>query len=84
MCKLSENCQRKKEYCASSSTGKRKNGGVFVPCNLDKDHPIFFAIDKVDLKIDTPDRKRQPHETGTAVSQHKSVKQELCEASNQN
>ena len=25
---------------------KEKNGGVFVPCTLDKDGPILFAIDE--------------------------------------
>ena len=53
--------------------------GVFVPCTLDENHPIFLAINNVDLKIDTPDGKRLQHGTGTAVYQHKSVKQKVCE-----
>ena len=46
---------------------KKEENGVFVPCTLDKDCPIFFAIAKVDVKIDTPDGKRQLHGTATAV-----------------
>ena len=58
---------------------KEENGGVFVTCTLDKDRPIFFEIDNVDLKIDTPDGERQLHATGTAVYQHKLVKQKVYE-----
>ena len=46
---------------------KKEENGVFVPCTLDKDRPIFFAIANVDVKIDTPDGKRQLHGTATAV-----------------
>ena len=35
--------------------------------NIKKNNPIYFAINNVDLKIDTCDGKRQLHGTGTAV-----------------
>ena len=57
---------------------KKEEVGLLVPCTFDKDRPIFFAIDNVDLKFDTPDGKRQLHGTAIAVYQRKSVKQKVC------
>ena len=31
------------------------NDRVFIPSSISKDLPICFAIDNIDLKIDTPD-----------------------------
>lgn len=48
-----------------------ENNGIFIPSSLTKDQPVFFAIDNIDLAIDTPDGKRQLHGTATAVYQQK-------------
>ena len=56
---------------------KEQNNGVFVPTSVKKNHPIYFAIDNVDLKIDTCDGKRQLHGTGTAVYQQKREENEV-------
>ena len=57
----------------------KKNAGVFVSWTLDRDCPIFSAINNVGLKIDTTDGKRQLHGAGISVYYHKSVKQKVCE-----
>ena len=44
---------------------------VFIPVNISVDRPITFAIDNIDLKIDTPDGKHQLHGTATVVYQQK-------------
>ena len=57
---------------------KKENNGVFIPSTL-KDQPIYFAIENVDLKIDTPDSKEQFHGTGTVAYQKKIVKRKVWE-----
>ncbi|XP_066919527.1 uncharacterized protein [Clytia hemisphaerica] len=47
------------------------NDGVFIPLNIMEDLPCWFAIDNSDLKIDTPDGKRQHHGTAIVVYQRK-------------
>ena len=34
---------------------KNKDNGIFIPSTLEHNKPVFFAIDNVDLAIDTPD-----------------------------
>ena len=53
-----------------------------MPTNLKKNHPIYFAIDNVDLKIDTCDGKRQLYGTGTAVYWQKREENEVTREHN--
>ena len=46
---------------------RTENNGVFIPSTINKENPVFFAIDNTDLTIDTPDGKG--HGTGTVVYQ---------------
>ena len=46
---------------------RTENNGVFIPSTINKENPVFFAIDNADLTIDTPDGKG--HGTGTVVYQ---------------
>ena len=48
-----------------------------MPSTIKENQPIYFAIDNVDLKVGTPDGKRQLHETGTAVYQENSTFEQL-------
>ena len=57
--------------------GKKANNGVFIPLTLKEGQPIYFAIDNVDLKIDTPGGKGQLHGTRTVVYQKKNVEQQV-------
>ena len=56
---------------------EKANNGVFIPSTLKEVQPIYFAIDNIDLKIDTPDGKGQLHGTGTIVNQKKNVEQHV-------
>ena len=51
-----------------------ENDNVFIPLNISVDRPITFAIDNIDLKIDTPDGK---HGTATVVYQQKSEDEQV-------
>ena len=46
---------------------RTENNGVFIPSTINKENPVFFAIDNADLTIDTPDGKG--YGTGTVVYQ---------------
>ena len=43
-----------------------ENNGVFIPLGFQQNHPMFFAIDNIDLKVGTPDGKNHLH--GTAIA----------------
>ena len=53
---------------------RTESNGVFIPSAISKENPVFFAADNVDLAIDTPDGKRQLHDTGTVVYQQRTNK----------
>ena len=73
--KLGANYQKvidiKKDIVQAVLERKKANNGVFIPSTLKEVQPIYFAIDNIDLKIDTPDGKGQLHGTGTVVYQKK-------------
>ena len=46
---------------------RTENNGVFIPSTINKENPVFFAIDNADLTIDTPDGKG--YGTGTVAYQ---------------
>ena len=56
---------------------KKTNNGVFIASTLEEGQQIYFAIDRVDLKIDIPDGKGQLHGTGTVVYQKKNFEQKV-------
>ena len=56
---------------------KEQINGVFVSTNVKKNHPIHFAIENVDLKIDMCDGKRQLHQTGKVVYRQKPEENEV-------
>ena len=64
----------KKSIVDAVHAKRTENNGVFIPLTIDKWSTVFFAIDNVDLTIDTPDGKRQLHGTGTAVYQQRTNK----------
>ena len=43
----------KKDIVQAVLERKKANNGVFIPSTLKEGQPIYFAIDNVDLKIDT-------------------------------
>ena len=49
----------------------KENNGVYIPTGLDPEIPLFFAIDNIDLTIDTYDGKNQLHGTTSVVFQRK-------------
>ena len=53
---------------------RTENNGNFIPSTINKENPVFFAMDNVDLTIDTPDGKRQLHGTRTVVYQQRTNK----------
>ena len=61
----------KKNIAQSVLKGSAENDNVFIPVNISVDRPITFAIDNIDLKVDTPDGKHQLHGTATVVYQQK-------------
>ena len=61
----------KKNIAQSVLKGSAENDNVFIPVNISVDRPITFAIDNIDLKIDTPDGKHQLDGTATVVYQQK-------------
>ena len=67
----------KKDIVQAVLERKKANNGTFIPSTLKEGQPIYFAIDNVDLKIDTPDGKGQLHGTGTIVNQKKNVEQHV-------
>ena len=62
----------KKDIVQTVLAKRTENNGVFIPSALTVNQPVYFAIDHVDLAIDTPDGKKQLHGTGTSVYQQKS------------
>ena len=66
----------KKNIAQSILKRRADNGNIFIPLNISVDRPITFAIDNIDLKIDTPDGK-QLHGTATAVYQQKSEDEQV-------
>ena len=61
-----------KKGIAQAVLAKRaQDNNVFIPSVLIPGKPVFFAIDNVDLAIDTPDGKKQLHGTGTVVYQER-------------
>ena len=48
-----------------------------MPTNVKKNYPIYFAIDNVDLKIDTCDGTRQLHRNRTSIYQQKLEENEV-------
>ena len=67
----------KKNIAQSILKRRADNGNIFIPLNISVDRPITFAIDNIDLKIDTPDGKHQLHGTATAVYQQKSEDEQV-------
>ena len=61
----------KKNITPSALKRRAENDNVFIPLIISVDRSITFAIDNIDLKIDTPDGK-QLHGTATVVYQQKS------------
>ena len=61
----------KKNIAQSVLKRRAENDNVFIPLNISVDRSITFAIDNIDLKIDTPDGKHQLHGTATVVYQQK-------------
>ena len=59
----------KSQLADSILTEINNNDGVFIPKSISKDLPIYFAIDNIDLKIDTPGGRNQLHGTTIAVHQ---------------
>ena len=52
-----------KEGIASTLRDKIQENNVYSPFPLSQQEMLYFAIDKADLKIDTPDDKNQLHGT---------------------
>ena len=48
-----------------------------MPSTLQRNKPIYFLIDNVDLAVDTSDGKDQFHDTGTVVYQEIGESQNL-------
>ena len=46
------------------------NNFIFIPPDFQKNCSTFFAIDNIDLKVDTLDGKNQLHGTAIAAYQH--------------
>ena len=61
----------KKDIVQTVLSRKMVNNDIFVPSTFTKGHPVFFAVDNIDLKIDTPDGKKQLHGTATVAYQLK-------------
>ena len=59
----------KKDIAHSTEMKRQKNNGVFIPLGFQQNHPMFFAIDNIDLKVGTPDGKNQLHGTAIAAYQ---------------
>ena len=55
----------KKDIANSTEMKRQENNGVFIPLGFKENHPMFFAIDNIDLKVGIPDGKNQLH--GTAI-----------------
>ena len=56
----------KKDIANSTEMKRQKNNGVFILLGFQQNHPMFFAIDKIDLKVGTSDETNQLH--GTAIA----------------
>ena len=54
---------------------------VFIRKSISKDLPIYFAIDNIDLKMDTPGGWNQLHGTAIAVYQKKETSEVLQDVS---
>ena len=61
----------KKDIANSTEMKWQENNGVFIPLGFQQNHPMFFAIDNIDLKVGTPDGKNQLHGTAIAAYQQK-------------
>ena len=59
----------KKDIVNSIEMRRQDNNGVFIPPGFQKKSQTFFAIDNIDLKVDTPDGKSQLHGTAIAAYQ---------------
>ena len=42
-------------------TKMEDSGGVYVPSSIQKECPIYFAVDNCDFQNDTPDGKHEKH-----------------------
>ena len=51
-----------------------QNGGVFIPPDVVPGRRVYFAVDNIDFKENTPDGKRTLHGTAMAVYQKKDPK----------
>ena len=51
-----------------------ENKGIYIPSCISPNTVPYFAIDNVDVKIDTPDGKNQLHGTAIAIFQQKKRK----------
>ena len=60
-------CNIKSNLAKSVIKRTKENGGVYKPSSILEGNSVFFAIDNLDLQIDTPDRKGQLHATATAI-----------------
>ena len=49
----------KKDIASSTQEQRDKNNGVFIPTGFVPGKTTFFATDNGDVKIDTPDGKKQ-------------------------
>ena len=67
------NCHKttsiKKSIVDAVLAKRTENNGIFIPSTINEENLVSFAIDNVDLTIDTPDGKRQLHGTGIVVYQ---------------
>ena len=59
----------KKDIANSIEMKWQENNGVSIPLGFQQNHPMFFAIDNIDLKVGTPDGKNQLHGTAIAAYQ---------------
>ena len=48
----------KKDIVPTVLAKRTENNGGFIPSTLTVNQPVYFAIDNVDLAIDTPDGKK--------------------------
>ena len=63
----------KNDLVANAKQKIRSNSGVYVPPVISPNKPLFFAIDNIDLTIDTPDGKDQLHGTTQVIFQEKDL-----------
>lgn len=66
-----ENILSIKNDLINNAKKKVAQDGIYLPPGLSENKPLYFAIDNIDLKIDTPDGKGQLHGTTQVVFQEK-------------